>query len=234
METKNNIASQTDVVSQADDLSSSIVNNVISVKIPYGLDRKNLEDRISSLVENMKIEQENKKIEEEILKNELLFKDKKVNDILCDLENGLSRQYIETIIKLNDLYKNNSVIKLIIDFHAWFFGVENRNYSDILDTGSSRIILGLLLHVPVNILIAMKNDTKPLEWIVEELEYYESHKSIRIDQICKNIDIRAFNNRIITDYLIINHAHLLKKYDNLPTFDDTAKKMTEMKDLLKI
>ena len=172
--------------------------------------------------------------DEEKIENEKLFKYKTASDILRELKNNVTLAYIKNIMEFNIEYRDNSAIQLIILYYAYYFGVKIEVYDRILASTQSRIILGLLLRIPFNILIKMsKNDPPRKKWILEELEYYNTHKTIRIDEICKNVDF-SVHDSIILDYLTINYTELLLKYNKLTIFHDCAKKLTEMKDILEI
>jgi len=227
MESQINMESQTNIESQIDTLSSPILTNVLTVKVPDGFDKKKLGDDIIKLIENTEREE---KLKTKIL----LFKNKTANNILCDLENGATPEYVDNIIKSSDEYKNNSVINLIVNYYAYHFNMKIEDLIGIFTLQDTRILLGLLLRIPVHILIKMSNEKKPVFWIVNELEYYKNSGNIRIDEICKNVDLKTYNH-IVVDYLLMNHIDLLLEYNKLSSATHIAKKMTEMKkDLLKI
>ena len=224
MESQTNMQSQTNMESQTNTLSSSILTNVVSIQVPDVLDKKDFENCVIKLMEDMITE----KIKSE---DEKLFKDKTVRNILHELDNNVTAKYIENIMNFNHEYKNNDVIRLIIQYHAHYYDIKIEDELLILGQFNSRILLGLLLHIPVDILIKMSKE-RPSEWICDELEYYKISKNISIDEICKNIH-SGIHNDVILDYLKINHADLLLKYNKI-TCTPLAIKMTEMKDLLKI
>ena len=202
-----------------------VLDMEVYIKLPDGLDYEKFSNLLSKGIEDLKLEQQK-------LNDEKLYKNKTVTDILHDLKNGSTPEYIDNIMKWNYEYKNNRVIKLIINFHAHYFK-KDENLNIIFQMKSSRIILGLLLHIPVRILIALKDEGSPQdEWIIDELAYYRDNGNIRIDNICRNI--RTYYDSAIIDYLRLNHNDVLHKYDKMLQYDDLAIKMTEMKELLKI
>jgi len=229
MESQTNIESQVNIEPQTNTLLSPILSDVICIKLPDKINKKKLNIGIIKLIQDLEIEA----IEE---KNEMLFKNKTVNDILHDLNNNVNSVYIKNIIKYSPEYKNNDVIKLMIQYYVNYYGITISDMMPIFETNDSRIILGLLLHISPVILVKLSNDKAHLsisDWVIRELKYYQNNKNIRIDEICKNVLFDAHSN-IIIDYLMLNHIDLLRKYNITMKSRNLVEKITEMKGLLKI
>jgi len=208
-----------------------MLSNIISVMVPDELDKSEITNNIIELIENMKIKEND-------AKQKMLFQNKSINDILHDLNNNVTKEYIENVIKFCDVYNADSIIRLIIQYYACHFNINIKNKLDILTRCESRLILGLLLHIPADILFGLYYNRELWcghinTWIIDELAYYRDNKTIRIDEICKNFEIT--HDIIIIDYLKLNYAPILQKYDKYNYLcNDISFKMTKMKDLLKI
>jgi len=231
IESQENMESRIIMESQTNTSPSSISTHVTIIKHSNKINEKKLYTGIKKLIEDLEVEAEKEKIE-------MLFKDKTVKEILHDLNNNVTREYIENIIKWSSEYKNNCAVTLIVQYYAYYYGIAISNRMSIFDTNDSRVILGLLLHISADILVKMSNDksfyVNMSSWVLEELEYYKNNKNIRIDKICESVNFGSHSN-IICDYLILNHIDLLRKH-NITTSAGIilAEKITEMKDLLKI